>query len=75
MGVPPARPAGRVTEDDREEEIMVRALTTAALLVVLLAGAGARAQTYAVMDMIGYLFESDNAPGEQGFPPSDAGDV
>lgn len=27
------------------------------------------------MDIIGYLFESDNAPGVVGFPPSDPGDV
>lgn len=46
------------------------------LMIMLVLGAGAlQAQTYEVIDIIGYLYESDNAPGVQGFPPSDPGDV
>lgn len=52
----------------------MKRLTT--LMILLVLGAGAvQAQTYEVIDIIGYLYESDNTPGTPGFPPSDAGDV
>ena len=39
-------------------------------------GAGiCSAQDYAMLDIIGYLYESDNDPGVTGFPPSNPGDV
>ncbi|MCB1185346.1 hypothetical protein KDM41_18150, partial [bacterium] len=46
------------------------------LMIMLVLGAGfAHAQTYETLNIIGYLYESVNAPGTPGFPPSDAGDV
>ncbi len=44
-----------------------------AILAVCCAGV-AHAQSD-VMDIIGYLYESDNTPGVVGFPPSNPGDV
>ena len=35
----------------------------------------AQAQSFEVLNIIGYMYESDNTPGTPGFPPSDAGDV
>jgi len=46
------------------------------VMIMLVLGAGAlQAQTYETLNIIGYLYESDNTPGTPGFPPSDAGDV
>lgn len=46
------------------------------MMVLLVLGAvTAQAQTYEVIDVIGYLYESDNDPAATGFPPSQAGDV
>ena len=38
-------------------------------------GAGVAHAQSDVMDIIGFLYESDNTPGVQGFPPSNPGDV
>jgi hypothetical protein len=55
---------------------MKRALMLAAALTGLTVFSGAAmAQQYAILDMIGYLYESDNNAAVQGFPPSDPGDV
>jgi len=43
-------------------------------LFAVCCGAGV-AHAQDVMDIIGYLYESDNSVGVQGFPPSDPGDV
>ena len=45
-------------------------------LVMLCSAFGlAQAQSFEVMNIIGYMYESDNTPGATGFPPSDPGDV
>ena len=49
-------------------------LLTLALVVFGTVGL-ANAQSYEVMNTIGYMYESDNAPGVVGFPPSNPGDV
>ncbi|MBU1074001.1 hypothetical protein KKG45_12210, partial [bacterium] len=45
------------------------------VLLAVFCGAGVAHAQSDVMDIIGYLYESDNTPGVQGFPPSNAGDV
>jgi hypothetical protein len=45
------------------------------LLVFMMIGSLAQAQSYTTLDVIGFMFESDNDPGVQGFPPSNVGDV
>lgn len=42
---------------------------------ILLAATLVQAQAYTTLDVIGFLYESDNDPGVQGFPPSNAGDI
>lgn len=51
--------------------------TLCVFIAVLIVGAAgpAPAQDYAMLDIIGYLYESDNDPGVTGFPPSNQGDV
>jgi len=44
-------------------------------LVAVFCGAGVAHAQSDVMDIIGFLYESDNTPGVQGFPPSNPGDV
>jgi hypothetical protein len=44
-------------------------------LLAAFCGAGVAHAQSDVMDIIGYLYESDNTPGVQGFPPSNPGDV
>ncbi|MFH1843690.1 MAG: hypothetical protein ABIF77_10850 [bacterium] len=41
----------------------------------LLVAAAANAQTYTMLDVTGFLYESDNSAGIVGFPPSDPGDI
>jgi hypothetical protein len=41
---------------------------------VMLAGT-VQAQIYTMLDFTGFLYESDNTPGVQGYPPSNPGDV
>jgi hypothetical protein len=43
--------------------------------LVAFCGAGVAHAQSDVMDIIGFLYESDNTPGVQGFPPSNPGDV
>jgi len=43
--------------------------------LILLVAAAANAQTYTMLDVTGFLYESDNSAGIVGFPQSDPGDV
>ena len=54
----------------------MRKMLTLVFLLALVATAGVTyAQTYSVINIIGYMYESDNDPAVVGFPPSDPGDV
>ena len=45
------------------------------MILLVLGAVTVQAQTFEVIDVIGYMYESDNDPGVAGFPPSNPGDV
>lgn len=55
---------------------MRRTIVTAGTLALgVLLAAGALAQTNTILNFTGFMYESDNAVGVQGFPPSNPGDL
>jgi len=54
---------------------MVRSILVGMLVVGLLVASTASAQVFTMLNFSGFMYEEDNTPGMQGFPPSDPGDV